>query len=100
VTEAPDFSGKILSIYLVNAAPEERACVLLEQAQFERQGDRLFLVGRVPDMKQNGWARGLRAAIAWDSIGYYLLFDSHEEVVRRTDEPTSGVGRFFTAWRK
>jgi len=84
----PDFSDKILLIYLGNRNSEES--VVLENAAFQVQGDKIFMVGRIAEgTTPNDWASGVITAVAWDSIEQYLVFDSLQEYMDR-------VARSFT----
>ena len=72
----PEFEGKLLLIYF--RSPGDQQYALIEQAQFETQGGRLFVVGRLPQFR-GGWGQGLRTAIAWDTIQQYFILDSVEQ---------------------
>jgi hypothetical protein len=75
----PDFSGKVLIIYTANAP---RACqdgTVLEYAQLEKRGGRLFLTGRFPDIKEQEWLSNCQTAIAWDSIVQYVEYKSMKD---------------------
>ena len=51
--------------------------------EFRRIGDRLFVVGRMPEKVGVEWVWNLRSGIAWDAVAHYLVFDSREEYERR-----------------
>jgi len=71
----PDFSGKLICIYM---SGRSGARYVLQDVTFEMQGGRLFVVGQIPGDydKQVTWAKGKPAAIAWDCVDYYILFES------------------------
>lgn len=78
----PDFRGKVIAVYYMSKSlPDVGA---LEEPTFERQGGRLFLVGRVPrGVGEGDWNAGLMTYIAWDCIAEYTVFLSVEEFHRR-----------------
>lgn len=96
--ELPDFAGKLLVLYLSNPPRRMEAGVLLEFATFKRYGDRLFLVGRVPERGDSGWASRLPSAVAWDSVVHYLVFDTREDYERRTARAQRTIRRRFMKW--
>jgi hypothetical protein len=53
-SELPDFTGKLLIFYVSDAPRGMEAGVFLEFAEFRRYGDRLFVVGRVPEKGDSG----------------------------------------------
>ncbi len=69
-TDYPDFRGKTVLIYTTG----ENTTQLLTEPAFVMQAGRLFLTGRVPAL--GWWPDGLSAAIAWDSVDKYFVFDS------------------------
>jgi hypothetical protein len=78
----PELSNKILLIYLSNRTSEET--VVLENASFQIQGDKTFLVGRIAEgTTPNDWASGVNTAISWNSIEQYLVFDSLQDYMDR-----------------
>jgi hypothetical protein len=78
----PDFTNKILLIYLCDRPDEHN--VLIKNAAFVDQGGRVFLVGEfAEDTTANDWAAGVQTAIAWDRVEQYLVFDSIEDYFAR-----------------
>ena len=78
----PDLSGKIILIYLTNQCDEHN--VVLEQAKFQMQGDKLFIVGVFAEgTTANDWATGIPTAVAWSNVEQYLVFDSLEDYFYR-----------------
>ena len=76
----PSFSGKVLSVLSAN----EDTSQLIADPKFEIQGERLFLVGTVPQgSSPNDWMIGLSCAIAWDMVQDYVIFDSIEDYLTR-----------------
>lgn len=91
----PDFKGKIVFLYISNAPRAIQDGVILEYAKFEMQGDRLFLVGRVPELDYEGvnWVSNLEAAVAWDKVIHYMVFKSREDYINRVK--TAPADSFF-----
>jgi hypothetical protein len=79
----PDFSGKIVVLYLRGASRPIQDGVVVEFPTFERFGGRLFLLGRVPDFVGSDWVSHLQHGLAWDDVISYLIFDSREQYVQR-----------------
>ncbi|MBW1721321.1 MAG: hypothetical protein JRH13_08185 [Deltaproteobacteria bacterium] len=81
----PDFQGKLVVLYLSDAPKSIQDGVLLEYASFQRYGGRLFVVGRVPEIEGESmdWIANLQGGAAWDSVTFYLLFNSREEYLNR-----------------
>lgn len=76
----PDFSNKIVLLYLENRDHE----TTIEAPVFEVHSGRLFLVGRVPNGgSQNDWLAGLEVFIAWDQVQEVVVFDSLEDYYAR-----------------
>jgi hypothetical protein len=74
----PDFGGKLACIYV---SGKSYVRYILQDIAFDMQGGRLFVVGRIPedyDMHVP-WAKGKPAAIAWDCVDYYIVFESVEQ---------------------
>lgn len=78
VDHLPDLSGKLICIYMTGRS---QARYILQDVSFDIQGGRLFVVGRIPEDydKYVTWAKGKPAAIAWDCVDYYILFESVEQ---------------------
>lgn len=83
----PDFSGKLVLFYTSHAPRGIQDGILMEYVSFTRYGDRLFLTGRIPSMDENGidWVSNLQSGIAWDSVIHYVIFQSREEYLSRTE---------------
>ena len=80
----PDFGGKVIVLYLSHAAPPIQNGTVLEYASFQEYGGRLFVVGRVPSIDEEGeWVANLQSGVAWDSVNHYLIFDSREDYINR-----------------
>ena len=76
----PIFKNKIVSVVCEN----EDTGQLIFNPKFEKQGNRLFLVGTVPpDSSQDNWMEGLVTAIAWDTVQDYVVFDSMDDFLTR-----------------
>jgi hypothetical protein len=73
----PDFSGKHVNVYVTH---RHGVSYLLQDANFEMQAGRIFLVGRVSDAYSDDvFGKGKNVCIAWDYVQQYLVFDSAEE---------------------
>ena len=70
--DLPDFVGKFVLVAMARSADDTQ---LLQEAHFERQGGRLFLVGTIPPKVVPGF-EGVRAAVAWDTVSQYVVLDS------------------------
>lgn len=78
----PDFSGKIILIYLINRSLDD--AVVLHHVRFEVQGARIFLIGEYAEgTTANDWAVDVTTAVSWDSVEQYLVFDSIEDYFNR-----------------
>src|SRR5262245_52885459 len=66
----PDFTGRVVVIYVSNGADSG---LTLEYPEFKTFNDRLFLVGRTPQIAES-WSRNLSAGAAWDSVTHYFIF--------------------------
>jgi hypothetical protein len=55
---------------------------MLEEAEFKTFGDRLFIVGRVPDIGDEEWDCNIESAVA-GTAQCYLVFESKEEYINR-----------------
>jgi hypothetical protein len=91
----PDFKDKIVALYVANAPPSISAGAVLEHASFKRLDGRLFVVGRAPAFVGSNWVSNLEAAVAWDSVVHYLIFQSREDYLSRMKVATPWWRRFF-----
>lgn len=74
IDQFPDFSGKLVVFYLVD---RPNRSYMLEDATFDMQAGRLFVVGKVSkEYDDDVWARGSTACLAWDCVEQYLIFES------------------------
>lgn len=70
----PDFSNKVVSF------SSDDGALTLVNPQFEFQAGKLFVTGTIPkDGTNNNWAEGRSAAISWESISDYIIFDSQKQ---------------------
>ena len=75
----PDFSGKVLSISLIDDDNNHD----LVEPRFEMQGGRLFLLGLTPVGATRGdWSAGALCAVAWERVTDYFVFGSLEEYTK------------------
>jgi hypothetical protein len=94
----PEFADKLLIVYVSNPPRGMDAGVFLEFSSFQHYGGRLFLTGRVPEKGDSGWASRLPAAVAWDSVVHYLVFDSRDDYERRTAKEQGTLRRRLLKW--
>jgi hypothetical protein len=102
----PDFSGKHIGLFITGRPTQT---FLVQDAAFEMQGGRLFVVGRVSEAYDKYvWAKGKPSAIAWDCVDYYIVFDSveqyREEIQRwramKAEEHSPAAIRRFMPWSR
>ena len=75
VDHLPDFTGKILNFTTL----EGDAGYDMVEPHFEIQGGRLFVMGKTPrGASTTDWGEGCLAALAWDQVLDYTVFDSPE----------------------
>jgi hypothetical protein len=77
----PDFSGKVVVLYLGGAPPSVASGVVMEYAEFRRLGGAVFLVGRGPAWLGPEW--NIPSGVAWSAVVNYLVFPSRAEFDRR-----------------
>ncbi len=76
----PNFRNKLVTLGF-SANSDGSA---LFDPRWEIQGGRLFLIGTQPKGgSTNDWCAGIEAAIAWDQVTDYLVFDSPEHYRKR-----------------
>src|SRR5262245_17509587 len=95
MTELPDLDGKLIG--LVPSRMPSGAMIVLEGAKLETVAGRLFVTGQVPTNDPGNWVRGVPGAVAWDLVGYYVVFKSFEDYRKRYGEDSSAWDRF---WRR
>lgn len=72
----PDFSGKCISMRVAGS----KYLHDLQDPHFEYQGGKLFIIGNIPrSFGEPGWDDGKIAAIDWEHVRKYTLFDSLED---------------------
>ena len=88
----PDFGGKTLLLFLDSPtdSPLDRGYEYMVSPYFQRQGDRLFLVGRHPD------AGSLTIGVPWSTVRRYVVASSLNDFRRlhrgtRTEPPQHEV---------
>jgi len=83
MAEIPELKGKPVGIVLANDPSEQVGMLILENVTFVTQGGRDFITGIISGVQSELWVAGLTAAVAWDSVGYYVVFSSHDEYKAR-----------------
>jgi hypothetical protein len=81
--EFPNLENKVIGLVLAYAPISQVGMVTLERARFEVISDRVFVTGYIPQDDPDSWVKGLPSAVAWEFVGYYVLFNSLEEYLRR-----------------
>jgi hypothetical protein len=77
-TTLPNFSGKTVSFSTADST------LAVENPRFQKQGDRLFIVGTIPrGGTTSDWALGVTCAVAWSAVTDYMVFDSVEDYRKR-----------------
>lgn len=82
--QEPDlsFEGKVVTVFINSGvrAFSEQLGWSLDGPKTQEQAGRLFLVGRTIAEYRGGtpWHHGATVHIPWDSVHYYLVFDSIE----------------------
>jgi hypothetical protein len=74
----PEWSGKVVLIYLATVSGGSPPCVAVAHAALESRGGRQFVIGSVPSHPQD-WASDLRIEVAWDQVSHVLVFDSLDQ---------------------
>lgn len=69
--DLPDFDGKTVVFYIEGR--DTPATIL--SPRLDKKGGRLFVVGKA-ETSSGHWAEGALAAIAWDRVGSYLVFET------------------------
>ena len=83
MNELPDFTGKILVIYVSNPSRPIQDGLVLEFPAFRKIDNQLFITGRIPEFGGDNWISQLQTGIAWHAVQSYLIFDSREDYMRR-----------------
>jgi hypothetical protein len=92
-TELPELSGKVLAIWLIGRGSE--CSNVIQNARFELQGDRWFLVGEVVENPSRPLPfAGLNNAIAWDQVAEYVAVPTVDELYGRLGVKQRGHGWF------
>ncbi len=84
--DLPDFSGKCISISLIDDSVSHDLC----NPHFEYQGNRLFIVGTIPEgATESDWAANKIGAIAWDRVLQYFVFDNlkdYQKAIKKSED--------------
>lgn len=75
--------GKLIGMVLANGSENQVGMIVLERARVEVVSGRTFVTGSIPKDNVDSWVRGLPASVAWEHVGYYLVFDSYDEYKAR-----------------
>ena len=58
--------------------------------RFEYQGDRLFIIGKVPKgATESDWCENKIVAIAWDRVSEYYIFDDlkdYKKAIKKSED--------------
>jgi hypothetical protein len=74
----PDFRGKVVAFYTLASKRNHHFFV---DPVLVVQGGRLFVTGTIPALGH--WTDGQTAAVAWESVEDYLVYDSVEDYKAR-----------------
>jgi hypothetical protein len=85
----PDFSGKVIVLYIRAAPAAIQISVVLEYAEFRRYGGRLVVVGRQPSVPGGEWTSNVESGVAWDEVVHWVVFPTREAFLARV--PASGL---------
>ena len=77
--ELPNLEGKLIGVVLAHSPVNQMGMVVLERARLETVSDRAFITGFIPSDEPDSWVRGLPAGVAWEFVGYHLIFNSYHE---------------------
>ena len=77
--ELPDFSGKVVIVYLRNAPRAIQDGIVLEYPTFEKRSERIFLTGRIPEAQGQEWIANCQTGVSWNDVIQYIEFRSIEE---------------------
>jgi hypothetical protein len=82
----PDFSGKTISMMLIDEAHSHD----LDNPHFEYQGERLFIIGTIPAIStDSGWNGNQIGAVAWERVRNYTLFPNLETYIKAVEKSDS-----------
>ncbi len=83
----PDFSDKVVLLYVAGAPAAIQNGVVLEYAEFRRCGGRLVVVGRQPHLVGSEWTANLESGVAWDQVVHWVVFPTREAFLARVPSP-------------
>jgi hypothetical protein len=80
----PDFTGQSVAFYIAktDGLPSWVSDgVVLDSPTLQKQGDRIFVVGRTTletDLEKADWSDNREACLAWGAVIYYIVMPSGE----------------------
>jgi hypothetical protein len=77
--DLPDFTDKVVLVYMRNAPRSLQDGVTLVSAAFELRRGRVFLSGRVPKELGQEWSGDCHVAVSWDDVLVYIEYQSLDE---------------------
>jgi hypothetical protein len=77
------FKGKVVLVYMINAAPEFSGGIAICDPVLEDSNGRTFIVGTVPGMFDD-WTSGQTVGVALDQVAHYLEFPSEQEFIEKS----------------
>jgi hypothetical protein len=83
----PDFSGKVVVLYVAGAPAAIQSGVVLEYAEFRRCGGRLVVLGRQPHFAGSEWTSNMESGVAWDQVIHWVVFPTREAFLARVPSP-------------
>ena len=87
----PDFTGKVVILYLRSAPRPIQDGVVLEFPKFEMRNGRLFLAGRIPGSKGEEWIANCLTAVSWDDVIQYVEYRSMDDFKKKMSETKSTI---------
>ena len=91
MNDLPEFSGKLLVLYVSNPSRPIQDGIILEFPIFKKIDNRLFITGRIPEFGGDEWTSKLQTGIAWDMVQSYLVFDSRDDYILRLPKGRSKI---------
>lgn len=96
--QLPDFTNKSVVFYIttpVGAPDWFSEGLVLESPSFQKHNNRIFVTGQTPQETENvgesDWSANREAAIAWDSVFYYVVLPSDEYQDARTKDANDNL---------
>jgi len=76
------FTGKVVLVYLINAAPEFANGIAIYKPEIKELLGHTFITGTVPNDIQD-WTSGLKVGVAFDQVFHYVEFKDEADYMER-----------------